>query len=114
MAVIEGDHEVEVSRLKAQRAKTINLKLIDEDEIEQYVRLHNNKLELLKTNPGSIIIFELDEGKFKSIYLHFTALKSGLKAICRQLISVNRTWLNGLFGVSCLLLLRLMPTIAFT
>ena len=38
IVVVKGDHEVKISRLKAWRAKTITLKLLDGDKRENYAK----------------------------------------------------------------------------
>ena len=80
---------------------TVQIKLVNLQHSctrEQYSHLHDYKLELLKTNLGSIITFELDEGKFKSMYVCFATLKNRFKVGCRPLISIDGTWLKGVFG----------------
>eukprot|EP00257_Ricinus_communis_P021425 XP_015580917.1 uncharacterized protein LOC107262060 [Ricinus communis] len=58
---------VDVSRLKAWRARNIALKFIDGDEREQLGRLHDYKLELLRSNPGSTIVLHLEEQQLTAV-----------------------------------------------
>eukprot|EP00257_Ricinus_communis_P013885 XP_015571430.1 uncharacterized protein LOC107260855 [Ricinus communis] len=66
---VKEDSGVEVSRLKAWRAKNATLTFINGDETEQLSSLHDYKQELLRSNLGSTIVFGLNEGVFNSMYL---------------------------------------------
>eukprot|EP00257_Ricinus_communis_P021733 XP_015581275.1 uncharacterized protein LOC107262099 [Ricinus communis] len=94
---VKEDMAVDVSRLKAWRARNIALKFIDGDAKEQLGRLHDYKLELLRSNPGSTIVLHLEEQVFKGLYVYFGALKDGFK-YCRPLISIDGCWLKGIYG----------------
>ncbi|XP_015576050.1 uncharacterized protein LOC107261433 [Ricinus communis] len=94
---VKEDMAVDVSRLKAWRARNIALKFIDGDEREQLGRLHDYKLELLRSNPGSTTVLHLEEQVFKGLYVCFATLKDGFK-YCRPLISIDGCWLKGIYG----------------
>eukprot|EP00257_Ricinus_communis_P026965 XP_025014379.1 uncharacterized protein LOC112535866 [Ricinus communis] len=94
---VKEDCGVEVSKLKAWRARNVALRFINGDETKQLSSLHDYKLELLRSNPGSTIVFGLNEGVFNSMYVCFAALREGFK-FCRPFISSDGCWLKGVFG----------------
>ncbi|XP_048235198.1 uncharacterized protein LOC107261254 [Ricinus communis] len=94
---VKEDSGIEVSRLKAWRARNAALTFNNGDETEQLSSLHDYKLELLRSNPGSTIVFGLNEGVFNSMYVCFAALREGFK-FCRPFISLDGCWLKGVFG----------------
>ncbi|XP_039145858.1 uncharacterized protein LOC120283285 [Dioscorea cayenensis subsp. rotundata] len=94
---VKTNQEVDISRLKAYRAKCIAQRIIDGDEESQMARLHD--FELLKTHPGSAIIVNCnDEGVFEALYVCLAPLREGFLAGCRHLISVDGCFLKGLYG----------------
>ncbi|XP_039143892.1 uncharacterized protein LOC120281002 [Dioscorea cayenensis subsp. rotundata] len=95
---VKTNEEVDISRLKAWRARGIARSLLDGDEISQIKSLYDYRLELLRTHPGSTIKFKCTEGTFQGMYVCLAPLKAGFLASCRQIISLDGCFLKGLFG----------------
>ncbi|XP_039115507.1 uncharacterized protein LOC120250816 [Dioscorea cayenensis subsp. rotundata] len=89
---VKSNQEVDISRLKAYRAKSIALRshmykflfvyrIIDGDEKSQMSRLYDYRVELLKTHPGSTIIINYtNEGVFQAFYVCLAPLREGFLA----------------------------------
>ncbi|KAF2304282.1 hypothetical protein GH714_029304 [Hevea brasiliensis] len=103
------DHSFTICRMKAWRAKDLALKQINGDEYEQYGRLHDYKEEILRTNPGSTILFKEDKGVFQEMYVCLTTLKEAFKSGCRNLIRLDGCWLKGTYGGQLLPVVRVDP-----
>ncbi|XP_039130213.1 uncharacterized protein LOC120266636 [Dioscorea cayenensis subsp. rotundata] len=96
---VKSNQEVDISRLKAYRAKSIALRIIDGDEKSQMSRLYDYRLELLKTHPGSTIIINCtDEGVFQAFYVCLAPLREGFLAGCRHFVSLDGCFLKGVYG----------------
>ncbi len=89
IARVKVDFSFTIDPVKAWRAKEFALKIINGDEAELYSRLHDYKLELLRTNPGSTVEFKEEKGKFEGIYICLAALKKAFKDGCRPLICID-------------------------
>ncbi|KAK9071946.1 hypothetical protein SSX86_008377 [Deinandra increscens subsp. villosa] len=95
--------EVEVSHMKAFRAKTIALEKINGDYNLQYGMLRDYVEELVKSNPGTTVKIEVEPStdptsntrKFKRIYVCLGSLKKGFKAIGRDLLGLDGAFLKG-------------------
>ncbi|XP_039136666.1 uncharacterized protein LOC120273983 isoform X2 [Dioscorea cayenensis subsp. rotundata] len=98
MQAVKKNQQVNITRLKAWRAKSIAKSLLDGDECEQIKSLYDYRLEILRTNPGSTVMFKCNEGIFRGMYLCLGPLKAGFMAGCRPIISVDGCWLKGQFG----------------
>ncbi|XP_039120854.1 uncharacterized protein LOC120257450 [Dioscorea cayenensis subsp. rotundata] len=96
--VVKTNQKVNVSRLKAYRVKCIAHRMIDGDEESQILRLHDYRLELIRTHPRSIVIIECNEDVFEGIYICLAPLRAGFLAGCRRLVSLDGCWLKGLYG----------------
>ena len=97
-ATVKADMKYEMSIFKAWRVRNKALKLIEGDEKDQYKRIFDYKEEILRSNPGSTVVIEVDRGHFDKIYVCLAALKSGFKAGCRPIIGVDGCWLKGPYG----------------
>ena len=61
------------------------------------VRLYDYRLELIRTHPGSTIVFKCDQGIFQCMYVCLAPLREGFLAGCRQILSVDGCFLKGLY-----------------
>ncbi|XP_057997801.1 uncharacterized protein LOC131176783 [Hevea brasiliensis] len=95
IARVKANFSFIINPVKAWRAREFSLKTINGDKAKQYSRLHDYKLELLRTNLGRIATFKEEKGKFEGIYICLTALKEAFKDGCRPLICVDGCWLKG-------------------
>ncbi|XP_050204978.1 uncharacterized protein LOC126655018 [Mercurialis annua] len=95
---VKTNQEAKINTVRALRAKQIALLKINGDEKEQYGRLYDYKLELIRTHPGSTIMFKLNNIVFCGMYICLGPLKAGFKDGCRPVISIDRCWLKGIYG----------------
>jgi len=86
---------VEISYSKAYCAKEWALQNINGSHQDAYARLPQYCEDILKTNPGSTAIFEMnaDSQKFTRTFVSFGASALGL-AYCKPIIGVNGTHLK--------------------
>ncbi|XP_039120586.1 uncharacterized protein LOC120257016 [Dioscorea cayenensis subsp. rotundata] len=62
-------------------------------------KLHDYRLELLKTHSGStIIVTQNDDGVFEGLYVCLAPLRAGFLAGFRQLISLDGCFLKAMYG----------------
>lgn len=74
-------------------------RIIDGDEETQIHMLHDYRLELMRTHPGSTIIIDCsEEGVFQGMYVCLAPLRAGFLAGCRKIVSLDGCWLKGLYG----------------
>lgn len=74
-------------------------RLIDGDEESWIRKLHDYRLELLRTHPRSTIMLKcINQGVFDGMYISLAPLKAGFMAGCRSFISVDGYFLKGLYG----------------
>ena len=74
--------DVHISKLK--RAKSIVMQRAFDATKDQYKRLYNYQLELLRSNPGSAVVIRSDQRVFQRMYICLDALKKGFIAGCRM------------------------------
>ncbi|GAA0153932.1 hypothetical protein LIER_12053 [Lithospermum erythrorhizon] len=103
-----------VSRWQAWRARVAALKVIYEDEIEQFSRILNFSTEVVETNPDTkclVKTIENDEAKkvFQRWYLCWTECREGFKSWCRRIIGVDGCHLKTKRGRQLLLAIRIDP-----
>ncbi|KAI3809479.1 hypothetical protein L1987_25455 [Smallanthus sonchifolius] len=97
--------EVEVSRMKAFRAKTKALTQLHGDYNSQYGILRDYVCELWNTNPGTTVKIEVEPStdpssntrRFKRIYVCLGSLKQGFKKIGRDLLGLDGAFMKGPF-----------------
>ena len=78
--------------MKTQRAKDYALKAVTGDEKGHYGILYECKKEILRTNPGSTMVFKELMGLFTRIYVCLDGLKKAFKAGYRPLICLDSYW----------------------
>ncbi|XP_022014706.1 suppressor of Mek1-like [Helianthus annuus] len=96
-------YELNVSKMKAYRAKIKAKKQVQGDYKSQYTLLKSYVDKLLNTNPRLTIKIEVEPVKnssdntriFKRIYVCLGALKHGFKAIGRELLGLDGAFMNG-------------------
>ncbi|XP_035842103.1 uncharacterized protein LOC118488828 [Helianthus annuus] len=96
-------YQVEVSRMKAFRAKNKALAQLHGDYEAQYSVLRDYCAELVKTNPGTTVKIEVEPctdprsntRKFRRIYVCLGSLKQGFKAIGRPLLGLDGAFIKG-------------------
>ena len=74
--------DVHISKLK--RAKSIVMQRDFDATKDQYKRLYNYQLELLRSNPGSTVVIRSDQRVFQRMYICLDALKKGFITGCRM------------------------------
>ncbi|XP_050237850.1 uncharacterized protein LOC126687349 [Mercurialis annua] len=95
---VKLNQKAEIYKVKALRAKNIALNILDGDDTEQISMLHDYRLELMRTHPGSSIMFKQELGVFKGMYVCLAPLREGFRAGCRSIISIDGCWLKGIHG----------------
>ena len=85
------DHEVELSRSKAYRAKQYAKVLIEGSFLEQYKRVKDYCEELMRTNPGTTakVDVHVPGQQFKRLYVCLDGCKKGFLAGCRPIIGLD-------------------------
>jgi hypothetical protein len=66
----------------------------------EYTRVFDYQMELLRSNLGSTVAVGLDptnmhQNIFQSFYVCFSALKEGFKAGCRKVVGLNGCFFKG-------------------
>ncbi|KAM2347807.1 hypothetical protein ACFX1X_011531 [Malus domestica] len=77
------------SKMKAYRAMSTAMKIIEGKHAEQYTRLWDFGEEIKKTNRGSTVKIKLDEGRFQMMYVCLGTCKEGFKHGCKPLIGLD-------------------------
>ena len=90
----------DVSIAKCKRAKSLVLKAALDSMKGEYTRVYDYQAELLRSNPGSIVVVCLDpeiedRHVFERFYVCFDALKKGFKAGCIRVIGLDGCWFKG-------------------
>jgi hypothetical protein len=101
-ATIVLDMFADVSTSKCKHAKHIVMKKLMPGMKEEYSRVFDYQLELLRSNPGSIVAVCLDptymdQNIFQSFYVCFNALKQGFKDGCIKVIGLDGCFFKGVF-----------------
>ena len=89
MDTIEAEWKHGCSKMKAYRAMTVAMKIIEGKHAEQYTRLWDFAEEINKTNSGSTVKIKLDKGRFQRMYVCLGACKEVFKHGCRPLIGLD-------------------------
>lgn len=97
IARVKSDFGCTISFFKAWRKRELALKALNGDESDQYRMLHDYKLELLRINPGSSVIFKEGNSKFQGMYICLSALKEAFKDGCRPFVCLDCCWLKGIY-----------------
>ncbi|KAD5508242.1 hypothetical protein E3N88_15945 [Mikania micrantha] len=100
---LQRKYELEVSRMKAYRAKTRGKKIIEGDYMMEYGRLRDYVLELEDKNPGTTAKIEVEPEpnhtehtrRFKRIYICLGPLKDGFKKLGRDLLGLDGCFMKG-------------------
>jgi hypothetical protein len=99
-ATVLQDMFADVSTSKCKHAKQIVMEKLLSGMKNEYNRVFDYQLELLRSNPGSIVAVKLDPSNmhqniFQSFYVCFNALKLGFKAGCRKVIGLDGCFFKG-------------------
>ena len=91
----------DVTLSKIKRSKYIIMKRIFDAAKEEYPKLFDYQLEILRSNPGSTVAISLDpditiKHVFQRMYVCFEACKKGFLAGCRQVIGLDGCFFKGL------------------
>lgn len=89
------DLKVNVSIHKVYRAKAYALQLIYGTLKEQYTRIYDYGVELMRCNPGSTVKIQIEDDLFKRMYICFGACKTDFIKYCRPLIGMDGCHLKG-------------------
>jgi hypothetical protein len=94
------DFFADVSISKCKAAKKIVMDKLLSGLKEEYTKVFDYQLELLRSNPGSTIVVCLDptimeQNIFQRFYVSFEALKKGFKAGCRKVIGLDGCFFKG-------------------
>ncbi|KAM1048981.1 hypothetical protein ACFX2C_028131 [Malus domestica] len=89
MDTIEAEWDHGCFKMKAYRAMSVAMKIIEGKHVDQYTRLWDFAEEIKKTNPRSTVNIKLDEGRFQRFYMCLGACKEGFKHGCISLISLD-------------------------
>jgi hypothetical protein len=99
-AIVLQDLFADVSTSKCKHAKKLVMDRLLCGIKNEYTRVFDYQLELLRSNPGSTIAIGLDptnmeQNIFQSFYVCFQALKQGFKAGCKQVIGLDGCFFKG-------------------
>ncbi|XP_052163098.1 uncharacterized protein LOC127780194 [Oryza glaberrima] len=87
------------SASQCKRAKAYVLKKIYESRRDEYSRIFDYQLELLRSNPGSTVVVKLDTDQpspvFKRIYVCLAACKNGFLLGCRKVVGLDGCFFKG-------------------
>jgi hypothetical protein len=94
------DFFADVSISKCKAAKKIVMDKLLSGLKQEYTKVFDYQLELLRSNPGSTIAVCLDptimeQNIFQRFYVSFEALKKGFKAGCRKVIGLDGCFFKG-------------------
>ena len=94
------DMGADVTLSKIKRAKYIIMKRIFDAAKEEYPKLFDYQLEILRSNSGSTVAISLDpditiKHVFQRMYVCFEACKKGFLAGCRQVIGLDGCFFKG-------------------
>jgi hypothetical protein len=86
--------------IKVQGTKKIVMDKLLSGLREEYTKVFDYQLELLRSNPGSTVVVCLDpmimeQNIFQRFYVCFDALKKGFKAGCRKVIGLDGCFFKG-------------------
>ncbi|XP_058005474.1 uncharacterized protein LOC110651994 [Hevea brasiliensis] len=95
---VKNDLSFTIGKMKAWRARVWAIKTLNGDEKDQYAKLYGYKEELIRTNPGMIVEFQTEKGKFEGIYICLAALKNAFNEGLRKLICLDGCCLKGTHG----------------
>ncbi|XP_039131398.1 uncharacterized protein LOC120267780 [Dioscorea cayenensis subsp. rotundata] len=91
---VRSNQSVGIRRLTVWRAKAIATRLLEGDEEDQMKMLYDYRLELLRTHPGSTIMFRCIIGMFQVMYVCLSPLRDGFLGSCRCIISLDGCFLK--------------------
>jgi hypothetical protein len=102
---LQKKYQLEISRMKAFRAKTKAVDHVRGDYTEQYHLLRNYVLELYESNPNTTVRIGVQSEPdhtcptrtFKRIYVCLGATKAGFKAGLRDFIGLDGAFMKGPF-----------------
>jgi hypothetical protein len=99
-ATVLQDMFADVTASKCKHAKKIVMEKLMAGMKNEYTRVFDYQLELLRSNPGSTVAVcldptNMDQNIFQSFYVCFKALKEGFKAGCRKVIGLDGCFFKG-------------------
>ena len=91
---------IQVSMGQCRRAKKYALKLVEGSLVEHYGKLWSYGHEILRTNPGSTVKLDMEDGPdgkkyFSKFYCCFQGVKQGWIEGCRRVIGLDGCFLKG-------------------
>ena len=91
---------IQVSMGQCRRAKKYALKLVEGSLVEHYGKLWSYGHEILRTNPGSTVKLDMEDGPdgkkyFNKFYCCFQGVKQGWIEGCRRVIGLDGCFLKG-------------------
>ncbi|KAF7140525.1 hypothetical protein RHSIM_Rhsim06G0101100 [Rhododendron simsii] len=96
---------IEASRMQIYRGKRKALEAIEGNHSKAYSKLRQYAVEVIKTNPGSLVKLEIEKipsnvnlPTFKRMFISFAAIQQGFKDGCRPFIGLDGCHLKGPFG----------------
>jgi hypothetical protein len=99
-ATVLKDMFADVSTSKCKHAKSIVMDRLMSGMKNEYTRVFDYQLELLRSNPGSTVAVGLDptnmhQNIFQCFYVCFNAMKQGFKSGCRKVIGLDGCFFKG-------------------
>nr|KAJ0203699.1 hypothetical protein LSAT_V11C500266550 [Lactuca sativa] len=91
---------IQVNMGQCRRAKKYALNLVEGSLVEHYGKLWSCGHEILRTNPGSTVILDVEDGPdgkkyFSKFYCCFQGVKQGWIEGCRRIIGLDGCFLKG-------------------
>ncbi|XP_052194908.1 uncharacterized protein LOC127802872 isoform X2 [Diospyros lotus] len=95
---VQRDHNVEVSRFKAYRAKKQAIAQIEGINLGQFAKVWDYCAAIRKHHPGRTMMVQSNMRVFQRMYVCLHACKKGFLAACRPIVCVDGCFLKGRFG----------------
>jgi hypothetical protein len=99
LQTVQEEMFAQVSMSKLKRAKSLVMKKAMDATKGQYSRLYDYQMELLKGNPGSTVIVNMEDNAdppiFRRMYICLHACKERFKAGCRKVVGLDGCFLKG-------------------
>ncbi|XP_028774128.1 uncharacterized protein LOC114731172 [Neltuma alba] len=95
---VRRDHNVEISKFQAYRAKRMALEVLEGRDAEQFSQIYAYCGAIMKFNLGSTMRVKAQGSIFKRLYMCLGTCKHGFITACRPIICVDGCFLKGSFG----------------
>ncbi|KAI3792815.1 hypothetical protein L2E82_06706 [Cichorium intybus] len=117
---LQRQYKVDISKMKAFRARSAAIDIVKGDYTSQYTILRDYLLEVQKRNPDTTIKLDvecepnpaLETRTFRRVYVCLGALKKGFAARTRDVLCLDGAFMKGPFPGQILTAVGVLPAIA--